>query len=311
MNWKFKATIQNFVDCLPANLAYSFYYFIQCRFGGLRKEITFKDLQKSLKIIDFLDKMNHTVAGKTFLEVGTGRTLNVPIGLWLCGARKIITVDLNPYLKDDLVMKSIDWMRHHKDEIKQLFKKYSDTETGFDDRLNAITLFKQDINYLLKLINIDYMAPADASSLQLRDNEIDYHFSINVFEHIPFNIMKSILLEAKRLLNHEGLLVHLIDLSDHFSHSDPSITSINFLQFTEDQWKRWAGNRFMYHNRLRCYEYDALFTSIGMNILLKKENLDLRALEYINQGFPLAERFAGQPHRELAVSGLNVVGKFS
>jgi hypothetical protein len=31
-------------------------------------------------------------------------------------------------------------------------------------------------------------------------------------------------------------LVHNIDFTDHFSHSDPSISSVNFLQFSESQW---------------------------------------------------------------------------
>ncbi|MCL4501744.1 MAG: hypothetical protein M1438_07790 [Deltaproteobacteria bacterium] len=124
MNWKIKATIQNLVDRLPDRVANPVYDFIQSRFGALKRyghTTLFRHLQKSLKIIDLLDKVNHTVAGKTFLEVGTGWTLNVPIGLWLCGARKITTVDLNPHLNEDLVMKCIDWRRGHKEEIKQLF----------------------------------------------------------------------------------------------------------------------------------------------------------------------------------------------
>ncbi|MCL4502290.1 MAG: hypothetical protein M1438_10620 [Deltaproteobacteria bacterium] len=67
----------------------------------------------------------------------------------------------------------------------------------------------------------------------------------------------------------------------------------------------------MDHNRLRAYEYYDLFKSIGVSILLKEETLDLEALECINQGFPLAERFAGHPAEELAITDLAVVGKFS
>jgi len=35
------------------------------------------------------------VEGKTFFEVGTGHNPIVPIGFFLCGAEKIVTVDLH------------------------------------------------------------------------------------------------------------------------------------------------------------------------------------------------------------------------
>jgi hypothetical protein len=48
-----------------------------------------------------------------------------------------------------------------------------------------------------------------------------------------------------------GLFVHFIDHSDHFSHSDATISPINFLKHCESDWQGYAGNRYMYMNRLR------------------------------------------------------------
>ena len=38
------------------------------------------------------------------------------------------------------------------------------------------------------------------------------------------------------MLSPQGLALYYIDLSDHFSHDDHSISAINFLQFSDEQW---------------------------------------------------------------------------
>jgi hypothetical protein len=103
--------------------------------------------------------------------------------------------------------------------------------------------------------------------------------------------LQRILKEAKRLTKEDGLIVHYIDLTDHFSHSDQSITYINFLQFSEDQWKRLAGNRYMYHSRLRIDDYLDMFKSLECKIVCSETIVDERSLAAIHQGFPLDERF--------------------
>jgi hypothetical protein len=35
--------------------------------------------------------------------VETGRVSLLPVAFWLCGAEKTITVDLNPYMRNELI----------------------------------------------------------------------------------------------------------------------------------------------------------------------------------------------------------------
>ena len=225
MNWKLKAIIQNAVDCLPNFLAYQVYYKIQRKFGNLRKICPFNNLNKSAQISKLIIAQDREVTGGTFLEVGTGRTLDVPLGLWLCGASKIITVDKNPYIKEELIRESLVWIKNHRDKIRNLFGKLL-----YNDWFDGLISVCSDIDSLLKLTNIEYCSNIDAAFLPLENNSVDYHFSINTFEHIPHNGIENILLEGKRILNADGLLIHFIDLSDHFSHDDESITSIIFFE---------------------------------------------------------------------------------
>ena len=147
--------------------------------------------------------------------------------------------------------------------------------------------------------------------MPLADHSVDFLFSIDVLEHMPPNLISSLLCEAKRVLAIGGLLVHRITLSDHFSHSDPSISGINFLQFSEEDWLKLAGNNFHYHNRLRALEFEKLFDDHGVTVLSKEKLLDERALKLLRKGFPLNTLFTGYRPEELAVSALNVVGAFT
>src|SRR5437016_3979 len=117
MNWRLKAFIQNAVDRLPPGLSYPIYYRIQRTAGALRRSDPFPDLRKAADIAGAILRHGGKLVGSTVLEVGTGHTLNVPIGLYLCGVEKTITVDLNRYLRPEIVHESLQAMKTHPDGV--------------------------------------------------------------------------------------------------------------------------------------------------------------------------------------------------
>jgi ubiquinone/menaquinone biosynthesis C-methylase UbiE len=159
------------------------------------------------------------------------------------------------------------------------------------------------------MTHIEYLAPTDAACLSVPDRSIDFHISFTVLEHIPAGIIASILKEAGRVLTTGGLLLHIIDPSDHFSHDDRSITAVNFLQFSDREWKRLAGNKFMYHNRLRAYEYVELFKRAGVRLIGQREAIDEQSLAVLRNGFGLDERFCHIKHEQLAVRSIILMGE--
>ena len=292
MHWKVKARLQNAVAMLPSRLGNSVYYFGQRLLGGLREVDATQRLLAGRSIVSRLAGLGRSVAGKTFLEIGTGRQLNVPIALWLCGAGRVVTVDLNRYLREELVREDLAYLSGRADEIQGLFGDYGRT-SEFRQRLAALIRGRDGgLERLLETINVEYIAPCDAASLPLGDNSVDYHVSYTVLEHIPPDVLKGILREGNRVLGRDGLFVHCVDFSDHFSHSDSSVSSVNFLQFTEEEWTSISGNRFMYHNRMRVDECESLFAA----------NVDVRAVE------PVVDPRA----RDLLQrNGLSLDGRFS
>ena len=301
MNWRWKARIQNTVAALP--WSNELYFRLQRSFGNLRpgRHSPLEWFTAAAQMASWIEEAGGAVAGKSFLEVGTGRTVDLPLGLWLCGAGHVTTVDLNPYLSDALVAESLNFVKTHKKESVEALGQRGEA------RLNRLANLEGGLKELLALTNIDYKSPADATNLKLPDGSIDFHVSYAVLEHMPREIVEATLKEARRLLRPEGLLLHVIDPSDHFSHDDDSITAINFLQFSDDEWRRLAGNRFMYHNRLRAHEYLQLFEQAGFKILLIKQITDERALSELQKGFRVDSRFQKVNVEQLAVRNITII----
>ncbi|HET6979212.1 MAG TPA: class I SAM-dependent methyltransferase [Pyrinomonadaceae bacterium] len=301
MNWRWKARIQNTVAALPRSN--DVYFWLQRSVGSLRpgRHNPLEWFTAAAQIATWIEETGRSTIGKSFLEVGTGRTIDLPLGLWLCGAGQVTTIDLNPYLSEILVQESLNFVKAHEQESRAALH-------GRDsDRLAQLANFDGDMDALMTVANIDYKSPADATKLDLPAASIDFHVSYAVFEHMPCEIIEATLSEARRVLRPDGLLLHVIDPSDHFSHDDDSITAINFLQFSEDEWRRLAGNHFMYHNRLRALEYVQLFEKAGFEILLNKQITDDRALSALQNGFRLDPRFQKINIEELAVRNITLV----
>lgn len=292
MHWKLKSTVQRWIARLPRRLGSAVYYLLQRRLGSLRRISPLSRLEMGAALLGHLADRTRTARGATFLEVGTGWRLNVPIALWLAGAEAIVTVDLNRYLKPRLVREDLDWIARRREHVVALLCPYVDAGLLADrlDRLAAAR--RRDLAGLLKLLGIRYLAPADASRLPLPSRMIDFHVSCTVLEHVPPAELTSILAEGTRVLKRNGMFLHYVDFSDHFAHGDPGIPSIHFLRFSEEVWQRHAGNRFMYHNRMRVDDYGRLFRELGLPVEVLAPRVDPDAVRELKEGFPLDPRFA-------------------
>ncbi len=298
MHWMIKAGIQNSVALLPDPLSHQIYYAIQRRFGGLRSISVEDKLRQGIGVAERAGRNGLRVAGARVLEVGTGRRLNLPLSLWLQGASEVTTVDLNPYLRPELVQEDLRQMRDERARVEALFGERLDAA-----RLDTLLALADDFDLgrLLDTCSIRYHSPGDAARVALEDGSIDLHVSYEVFEHIPAPVLEAILREGSRLLSARGLLVHYIDFSDHFSHSDPQIGPINFLQYGERAFGLLAGNRYMYMNRLRLDDFQEIYDRAGQQVVEQVASPDASTRERLARGEPpLAPPFAGKSREVLA-----------
>jgi len=276
-------------------------------FGRLKAEPVSR-IPAQIEMMRWILDMGGKVAGKTFFEVGTGHNPIVPIGFFLGGAEKVITVDLHRRLDWGILKKSLVWMAGNRDEILGYYDGLVE-KTIFDERMDLIDRLKEMPQKCLSEVNIQYLAPADAADTGLADASVDYHISTTVFEHIPRADIVRILKEAKRILKKDGVAIHFIDLSDHFQHQDKSITRINFLRYSEKEWDKIAGNEFAYCNRLRASDYFVLFEASGFDVCRKEVQEDKEARRSMEDGFVVDERFRDYNVDDLCATGLRVALK--
>lgn len=298
MNWKTKALIQNLISKLPSKASYALYEWIQMHFGSYRHgNNPFGRLEIGAEFLQQLDKLDFDVHGRRVVEVGGGRSLLVPLACWLCGAERIYSVDLHPYLAEDMFLDDLSKLQANRSQLIACFGKLAETEI-FLERIETFVNLDLSIGVpkLLEKIHTDYLAPADATELSLETDSVDLHLSVAVFEHIPAEILEAILIEGKRVTKDGGWFVNRWDMSDHFSHKDPSINAVNFLQFRPEQWKKYNDNRYMYVNRLRIDYFDELHSKLGLDVRERRVAINERALNALKEGFPTVAPFDSKPH---------------
>jgi hypothetical protein len=235
----------------------------------------------------------------TILELGTGWYPIIPVGMYLCGASLIRTIDVVALLK-----------RRYVSEVLRLFARYA--AEGLlrhhlpwvrEDRLavlNDVLALARSGGTATELLRRLHIVPevCDARHCGLADASIDLFVSNCVLEHIPVKDILGILREFRRLAAPGALLSNLVDLSDHYADFDPSITSFNFLKYSERTW-RWLNSPLHFQNRLRITDYRDIQKMAGMYIFLEyREYGPKDALRSVR----IAKEFERYPQAELLVT---------
>lgn len=189
-----------------------------------------------------LRELARTFEGATILEIGSGWFPSIPIMLALGGGKRVLMSDLRPHMDEITFGATLRFLREVMPE---------------DQRLRAIRALRD--------LPVEYLTPFDACAIP--DGTIDFVISRTVLEHIPPHDLLDLLRALRPKLARGGLMVHLIDHSDHLEHTDKSISRINFL--TWPKWVHLLVNFLMMdgENRLRHHEYRSIFERAGFQVV--------------------------------------------
>jgi 2-polyprenyl-3-methyl-5-hydroxy-6-metoxy-1,4-benzoquinol methylase len=154
---------------------------------------------------------------------------------------------------------------------------------------------------------VDYRAPADATATALGAETIDVVFSNSVLEHVPGRVIADCFTEAMRILKPGGIMVHSVNCGDHYAYSDRSIHQLHYLQFSDEEWRRW-NNAFLYQNRLRANDFITMAKDAGFTIELDTTKPSAERLAQID-AMRIAPAFAGYTREQLAVTSVDFVAR--
>jgi len=261
--WMLKAIVQKSISFLPQKNKINYFFQKYVTKGVELNEIYFtKKLTVAKEHLTYLQK--HKVLNEvSSLELGSGWYPIVPLSLYLCGAKQILTIDLSAHLTKAFLIKTFEkffeWEANGK-----LYNYLPAINEARWNQFRSVYANKDDytLNELLSNLKITAMV-GDARKIALPDHSIDFICSNNTFEHIYPDILAPILTEFKRLIKLDGLMSHLIDMSDHFAHLDKTISIYNFLRFTEKQWN-WIDNSIQPQNRMRFRQYQQMYLQLNI-----------------------------------------------
>lgn len=303
MKWKVKAFGQKVLSKIPNGER--LYFFLQRHFGGFRKFSVLSKVSQGLRLLNALYQVGYTVEGKRTMEIGTGWVPTVPILFYVFGQHSCDSFDISRLLDENLSLKAAQQMS----ELSQYLLErapWAREINGVSNRLATLRNIRS-LSQLLTTINMRYHAPADARCTGFNTASIDIVFSNTTLEHVPSSQIAEMFREVYRVLVPEGLMVHLIDCSDHFSHNDPSISPINFLRFSEDEWRRY-NSKFLFQNRLRASSYRMLAEEAGFDVIFWAPRINQQAIASLST-FPLDKEFANLSPEDICTLSVVMVAK--
>ena len=237
LNWKLKSRALSLFDLLGRDAL----YFTQ-KYISRRAVINLPEIPRAWT---FHQQTIAEFEAKRLIEFGAGKSLGQ--NLYLSRPDLIQhVVDLNPMLDLSLV----------NDVVRILSEQH-----GLGDLPAVKSPADLDADYAIK-----YRAPVDMTATDFEDDSFDICISTNTLEHIPPLTLEGILKELRRVLAAGGIISAQIDYSDHYAHTDRSISHLNYLCFSENDWAR-HNHRFFYQNRLRHDHYREIFAAAGFEIL--------------------------------------------
>jgi len=266
-DWRLKGLVQKSLSILPGGGQVNDW--LQRR-GGL------KDFESNISdkvgdwdlMMGYLHKVGWNCDGKSLLEIGTGWYPTLPVCLILAGAKRITTVDIVRHASQKLTFRMIGALESH---LEQIAARSGRPLAAVREQYGRIRSARS-LEELWSVAGIEYRSPEDAAKLNLPDNCIDIVYSNSVFEHVEPRFIAPIMREAYRLLRDDGLNVHAIACNDHYAFFDRSISFVNFLRYTEQEWRLW-NNRLNYQNRLRANDFTRIVQESGFDISLEARHV--------------------------------------
>jgi hypothetical protein len=308
-HWILKAALQKAFSALPGgqvmNALFQRYVTRSLDMDGIRFEEVLRQCRKHFE--SYFAVHGNSEPGFAVLELGTGWYPIIPVGLYLCGASKVTTLDIRPLLSLDKIRKTLGLFCQsaRQGSLGQLLPWADET------RIQALANIAQRADSLtahgiLGTMGIESIVQ-DARNLGMESGSIDFIFSNVTLQYIPNDVLLGIFAEFRRVARPRAIMSHHIYMGDELAHFDHSITEYNFLRFSGRVW-RLVNNSLIDRNRLRLSDYRRIHSSSGW--VIRAEDTTYGSAADL-QKVPLAREFRTYSRQDLLALRTWLVSSYS
>ncbi len=229
INWKLKAFLYIVFSLLKLK---GIFYFLQ-KYITKRSKINIKQINKLwIYHTNAIEKNNV----RNILEVGAGKSLeqNIYISYKFNNSITQTAIDMNNML-------DLDLLNQAREQIGNILKHNNKGKV-------------KNLKQLKSLYNINYIAPYNLNNFAKINQKFDMCISTTVLEHLKISELEEYLENLKTILEPNGLVSSIIDYTDHYNHTDKNISVLNYLSYSDEEWKKY-NNSYLFQNRLRHQDY--------------------------------------------------------
>jgi SAM-dependent methyltransferase len=302
VDWRVKGLVQKALSVLPAGRLVN--NALQQRLGGLKgfeSNVDIKVKNDWWVLVDHMRELSVPIAGRTFLEIGTGWYPTLPVCFFLGGAARCLSYDLTRLLDFDLTLRMLARLEPH---LEASAARLGVSEAVVRERWSKLRAARDAADFLERA-GIEYRAPADAAATGLPAGSIDVVFSNSVLEHVERAAIESLMQETRRLLRPGGVALHSVNCGDHYAYFDRAITPVHYLRYSEAAWRLW-NNDLQYQNRLRADDFIDSARRAGLSIVLNHQRPRAELLERFDQ-LPIAAEFRRYSREQLCTTSVDFV----
>jgi SAM-dependent methyltransferase len=205
-----------------------------------------------------IEELDVSFAGAQVLELGPGRTPHVCGAAVLAGAAAATGIDVVGYLdgESDRAERLAPLLDILSSGRADTWCRATGTEIGEARRRAASFGARWPVSF----------STFDGQVLPIPDTSVDLVISKSALEHVPWRQVEPQLADLYRVLRPGGVMVHIIDLRDHFHmKGDHDVTGdwLEGLRYPQKLYDAMFSNRSTNINRLRASEWLDVFADAG------------------------------------------------
>ena len=209
----------------------------------------------------------------------------------LAGARRVITYDTRPWLREELLRYNARVLVASADAVK----RWNGTKPqAVDERAARLERsLDRTLPELLESLGVTVRVTRSMDRSDLAPRSVDLFYSDSVLQFVGLGDLETLIAQARRFMKPAGVSFHVIDCSDFHAQKDERIPPLAYLVWPEFVWKLLTSRYLNYQNRLRMPQFADLFARHGLRSQITRPIVAAQDMEYARRHLARHARFGG------------------